>query len=240
MHGNVIAALIANVSWALIAVRSQALTIRGGVVMGFMGFWIYYTLGWRGFLVPIIFFILGSLFTRAGYERKRKRRVAEKAGGMRGVREVLANGIVPLAFTVPILTVDARLFTIGFVGAWATALCDTTATELGGLWGRRYILVRNLRAAPPGTPGAISIEGTASGFGASLLLVLAASGLGLTPVSLAVPVAAGALVASLLESLLAGLVPRGYAFKHEALNVFNTAAGGAAAVILGTWLWSGG
>jgi uncharacterized protein (TIGR00297 family) len=240
VHGNVVAALIANVSCALIAVRSRALTIRGSVVMGCMGFWIYYTLGWRGYLVPIIFFILGSLFTRVGYERKRKRRIAEKAGGTRGVREVLANGIVPLAFTVPILTVDARLFTIGFVGAWATALCDTAATELGGMWGRRCILVRNLRAVPPGTPGAVSIEGPASGFGAALLLVLAASGLGLAPVSLVIPIAAGALVASLLESLLAGLVPRGYAFKHEALNIFNTAVGGVLAVVIGMWLFDVG
>lgn len=204
--------------------------------MGCMGLWIYYTLDWRRYLVPIIFFVLGSIFTRVGYERKRKRRVAEKAGGTRGVREVLANGVVPLVFTIPILTVDARLFTIGFVGAWATALCDTTATEMGGLWGRRCILVRNLRTAPPGTPGAVSIEGTASGFGAAILLALAASGLGLMPLSLVFPIAAGALVASLLESLLAGLVPPGYAFKHEVLNVFNTAAGGVIAVITGTLL----
>lgn len=220
----------------MLAIRARALTNRGAVTMGAMGFWFYYALGWRGFLVPIVFFAAGSLFTRIGYERKKERGAAEKTGGTRGVREVLANGLVPLLFTVPILMINARLFMIGYVGAWATALCDTTATELGGLWGRRCIHLRSLRPAAPGTPGAISLEGSLSGFAAAALLVLIAAGLGLAPVSLTIPIAASALVASLLESLLAGLVPSTYAYKHESLNIFNTAAGGTLAVIITLWL----
>ncbi len=236
MHGTVIPSLIVNVSMSLIAVRARALTIRGAVVMGVIGFWIYRVLGWRGYLVPIVFFALGSLFTRIGYERKKEWGAAEKGGGTRGIREVLANALVPLVCTVPILVVDARIFTIGFVGACATALCDTSGTELGGLWGRRCILVRSLRPVPPGTPGAVSLEGTTGGFVAALLLALIAAGLDLVPVSLAIPIAAAALVASFLESLLAGVVSPAYAYRHEILNIFNTATGGALAVIFGMLL----
>lgn len=236
MQGAVIPALIANVSMALIALRAKALTIRGAVAMGVIGFWIYYALGWRGYLVPIVFFSLGSLFTRIGYERKERRGAAEKRGGTRGVREVLANGLVPLVLTVPILVVDARLFTVGFVGAWATALCDTSGTEMGVLWGARCILVRNLRSVPPGTPGAVSLAGTAAGFAAALVLALIAAGLGLVPVYLAIPIAAAAVVASLLESLLAGVVSPALAYRHEITNIFNTAAGGALAMLLSAML----
>jgi len=220
---------------AMMAVRARALTNRGAVTMGVMGFWIYLVLDWRGYLVPIAFFVLGSLFTCIGYERKKERGAAEKGGGMRGVREVLANGLVPLVITVPILTVDARLFTIGYVGAWATALCDTSATELGGVWGRRCIHLRSLRTAAPGIPGAISLAGTAGGFAAAILLVLIAAGLGLVRMPLVAPIAAAALAASLLESLLAGLVPPAFGYRHESLNLFNTAIGGALAVMIGLW-----
>ena len=238
MQGDVLSAVIVNVSLAVISVRTRALTISGTVVMGIMGFWIYLVLGWRGFLVPISFFALGSIFTRLGYDRKSQRGTAEKGGGRRGAREVLANGLVPLLLTVPILAVDARLFTAGFVGAWAAALCDTSATELGGLWGRRCVLLRSLRPVPAGTPGAVSLEGTAGGFAAALVLASISAGLDLISLSLVIPVAAAALVASLLESLLASALPATFAYKHESQNIFNTAVGGLITVMCGISLFS--
>jgi len=234
-QGNVAEAFLINAALSVVANRLKALSIPGALVMGLMGFWIYLALGWRCYLVPITFFALGSLFTRLGYAQKKIRRVAEKTGGLRGAREVLANGLVPLVLTLPIMLANAELFMLGYVAAWATALCDTSSTELGGLWGKRTFLVKNLQAVAPGTAGAISLEGTAAGFAAALLLVLAALALGLVTLAAVLPLGLAALAGGLAESLLHEVIRPRHRLRHEALNFANTFIGGGLALAWG-WL----
>lgn len=236
MEGDILQAIIINAALSIAAIRMRALDVLGAALMGIMGFWIYYALGWRGFLLPVVFFALGSLFTRLGYERKRSRRVAQRAEGVRSVREVLANGLVPSVLVVPILLVDPRLFAIGYTAAWATALCDTSATELGGLLGGRTVLARTFRPVSAGTPGAVSLEGTAAGLAAALFLALIAFVEGLIGLYAVLPVAAAAMAGSFIESLLAGVLPPGRRMRHELLNIANTVAGGGIALIWGVFL----
>jgi uncharacterized protein (TIGR00297 family) len=243
LQGGIGEAFLLNGLLSVAANRARALTVRGAIAMGLMGSWIYVALGWRGYLVPVVFFALGSFFTKLGYEKKRSRHAAQKSEGVRGIREVLANGLVPLAFTIPIglahakllahpgLPVASRLFLLGYVAAWATALCDTSSTELGGLWGKRCFLLRNLQAVPPGTEGAVSIEGTVAGFLAAVALVSIAYVMGLVSVRMVLPSSAAALVGSLLESYLAESMSSAHRIRHELLNVFNTSVGSGLALL---------
>lgn len=236
LQDGIVEALLVNTALVAAAVKLKALTIRGALIMGLMGFWIYIALGWRGYIIPIIFFVMGSLFTRLGYEEKRKRLLAQKGEGTRGIREVLANGAVPLILTVPIILVDSRLFTIGYVAAWATALCDTSSTELGGLWGKRSYLIKNLQRVPAGTEGAVSIEGTAAGFLTALILAAAACGLKLVSLKMVLPLGIAALFGSLFESYLAEIIPPTRRIKHEILNIANTSIGSGLALFWGVLL----
>lgn len=236
MQGGIIAALLVSSATSIIAIGIKALTLRGGIAMWLMGFWIYLSLGWKGFLIPVVFFALASCFTKMGYERKCAKPVAERRGGQRGVKEVLANGIVPLVLTVPIVLTDSNLFRLGYVGAWATALCDTSSTELGVLWGRKTFLIKSRALVPPGASGAISLEGTAAGLAAALLLVLVSCAIGLVPVSMVLPIGFAALLGTLAESWLGEVIPPGQKMKHEILNVSNTAIGGGLALLWGRLL----
>ena len=198
-----------------------------------MGFLIYFSLGWKGFVIPVLFFVLGSFFTRLGYAKKMARRAAEKNEGKRGAREVLAKGLIPTLCAVPLVVGGSSLFLLGYVGAWAAALCDTSSTELGSLWGKRTVTLRNLRRTAPGTSGAVSLEGTAAGLVAALILVSTACALKLVPPSLVIPLACAALAGSLVESLLGGTVPAAFALKHEVLNLVDTAIGGGLSMLYG-------
>ena len=204
--------------------------------MALMGFWIFLALGWRGYLIPIGFFTLASLFTHLGYERKRNRQVAQQRGGTRGPREVLANGLVPLLFTLPMVWLDSKLFTLGYIGAWATALCDTSSTELGNLWGRRSYLIKGFHRVSPGTAGAVSLEGTTAGFVAGSSLISLAYALRLVNLRLVLPLCFAALLGSMMESYLAEIIPPSIKVKHELLNLLNTSLGGGFA-LLGGILW---
>ncbi len=122
---------------------------------------------------------------------------------------------------------------VGFVASYATKLSDTWASEVGKAYGRRTFLITSLKAVPPGTEGAISLEGSLAGVAGSLAIALVGLALGLiTPVGVGVCILA-ALVGTTVESWIgATLQSRWEWLTNEVVNVLNTAIGAAVAIAL--------
>src|SRR5687768_9174753 len=81
-------------------------------------------------------FFLGLLTTRIGYRRKAERRVAEAAGGERGVANVLGNGLGPALAALSLLfapLVPEQAAALAFATALAAVTADTVASEIGVL-----------------------------------------------------------------------------------------------------------
>lgn len=224
-------------AFALRAVRLSG--FLGGVVLGSL---IYLGAGRAGFAVLVGFFVLGTLVTRLGYATKAARGVAEEAGGRRGVSHTLANGSMGLLLAA-LLALGRTLewqetvlpLRMAYAAAFATALADTTSSEIGGLWGRHPVSLKTFRPVPVGTEGAVSLEGTSAGSAAALILAILAWGIGWLEGGGVVAVAVITLAATagnLGESVAAswGLKKRGH---HQLLNFMNTAAGAAIAFLVG-------
>jgi uncharacterized protein (TIGR00297 family) len=212
--------------------------VAGGVAVGTV---IATFTGMPGFAILALFFVLGSAATRLGYARKAGKGIAQESMGARGVMHALANCSVPayLAFlsasTAPPLSGALR---VAFVASLATAACDTLGSEIGPLVKGDPFLVTRLRRVPAGTPGAISLAGTAAGAASALLIATAAVMLALMPAGAVGIVVAAALIGALVESLMgATLEPMGIV-GSETINFINTATGGVAAMVL--LQWSGG
>jgi uncharacterized protein (TIGR00297 family) len=156
---------------ALLARMLKTVSVGGALWGTLMGSVVYVALGATGFILLGTFFILGSLFSKIGYARKETAGIAQPNRGMRSGRHVWGKGLAALlaALAALFLADDSRIM-LAFVAALATSLCDTTATELGQLYGKRAVLLTNLAPVPRGTAGAVSIEG-------SLLGLLAAIGI---------------------------------------------------------------
>jgi uncharacterized protein (TIGR00297 family) len=147
---------------------------------------------------------------------------------------VIAVLIASEAGALPMLWIAA-------IASLATAAADTTASEIGQLAGRRAFLPLTLKRVPPGTEGAVSVEGTLAGAAAAIVVSMVGVGLASRQVSLEVPwalaiVSAAAVAGSLLESVAGSWnrtqrepVPNG------ALNFFNTLAGALIAAALWSW-----
>jgi uncharacterized protein (TIGR00297 family) len=131
------------------------------------------------------------------------------------------------------------LLKIGFAASFAAKLADTFGSEIGKRWGRRTVLITSLKPVPPGTEGAISLEGTLASLIGSGLMALVMQQLGLL-------IGAGAwllvtvigLVATVLESLIgAGLQQRWRWLSNELVNALQTLIAAllamAAATLLG-------
>jgi uncharacterized protein (TIGR00297 family) len=120
----------------------------------------------------------------------------------------------------------------GAAAALATAVMDTVGTEVGqAVQGRTYLLP-DFRAVPPGTDGAVSLAGTAAGLLAADVIGVLFVLLDRLPWSAAAVVAAAACAGTVVESLLGRDGAPWRVSNGHVLNLYNTAAGAAAAFAL--------
>jgi uncharacterized protein (TIGR00297 family) len=218
----------AVVNVALAAAAYAAGTVdMSGVVAGFLvGTSIYAFLDWRGYLLLMAFFVLGSACTKIGYRRKAAAKLAQEKGGRRGARHALANAGVACACALfAALTAYPVLFAVAFAAAFATAAADTASSEIGQLLGRRTFLITTLRPVPRGTEGAVSLEGTLAGIAASAVVAALGAWTGLFPWSCLLPVVAAAFVGTTFESVVGAALEKRQLLDNEALNFLNTLVG---------------
>lgn len=229
--------IAAGVNLAFGAAAFAAKTVgRSGFIVGSIlgtGLWLF--AGWQGWTILVAFFIVGSALTKFGAKEKEARGIAEAEGGRRGARNAIAKVTPGLAVALLsyILTDPRGAWHIAFVATFATAAADTAGTEVGKAIGKTPILLTSFRRVAPGTIGAVSIEGTAAGIVASI--VLAALG-GLLkyykPIS---PLAGGAVVAAaafggnVFESWVNAFMAGRKKLDHEVSNFLLCVAGGAIA-----------
>jgi uncharacterized protein (TIGR00297 family) len=122
------------------------------------------------------------------------------------------------------------------VTALAASGSDTVASEIGKAWGRRTYLFPTLKPVRPGTPGAVSLEGTAAGLVAALGLAALAQPLGLLHGNLVWYAAIGATAGSFIESSLGATLEGPGILDNNLLNFLNTASAAVVALAL-AWMF---
>ncbi len=125
-----------------------------------------------------------------------------------------------------------QLFSAAATGAWAGAVADILARELGAVFGRTPILATTLRRVPVGTTGAISAQGTLLGAGGALLLGAAAAVCGLVPWRALLFVAVAGSFGSYAKSFLAASLSEARRPSETLLLVIATALAGLTVILL--------
>jgi uncharacterized protein (TIGR00297 family) len=234
---RVVLGLAVNVAIAFLAWRTRSIDAGGAASAIVIGTAITAGLGLAGLGVMIAFFVIGSAATKLGYRVKAARGIAQEKGGARGWRNAWANGGVPalLALMAAMAPQWRELWAIAYVAAVATAAADTGSSEIGKAYGRRTFLITTLRPVPPGTEGAVSVEGTLGGMlgGFAVAAVGAAAALYSWPVAVIVGLAG--LLGALLESVLGTVAESRGWMGNDALKALNTAMGAALAALM-VWL----
>jgi uncharacterized protein (TIGR00297 family) len=223
-----------NASVALAAWSVRAVDVSGALTAVAVGTTITAALGLQGLALMIAFFVVGTTATKLGYRVKAARGIAQERGGARGWRHALANGSVPalvavLAAMTPVPQRD--LLVLAYAAAVATAAADTCSSEVGKAYGRRTYLITTMRRVPPGTEGAVSLEGTLGGLGGALLVAAAGVSVSLFGWGAALLVAVAGLAGSLAESVIGTVATRRGWMDDHILNATNTAIGALAIVL---------
>jgi uncharacterized protein (TIGR00297 family) len=202
---------LALVGLSILAYALRALDLLGAVASFFLGLEVALLGGISWLVLMTLFPVLGVLTTRVGYRRKAERRVAEAAGGERGVANVLGNGLGPGLAALSLLLaplVPERAAALAFATALAAVTADTVASEIGVLSGHARRIVPPFGAAPVGSNGAVSLVGQAAALAGACAIATAAFVLFDLPLAVAwVPALAG-FAGCQLDSVLGATLER--------------------------------
>ncbi len=225
--GALVNALLAGLAYAL-----RSVSVSGAVSGFLLGTALFTFGGWRGFLMLFVFFLLGTLATKLGYGKKAELGIAQERGGRRGVKNAVANTLAGVLFAfLAIATATPEIFTVALVAAFATAVCDTVSSEIGQAYGRTHLLITNFRRVPPGTDGAVSLEGTLAGLAASVALAAIAWQVGVVSLPVAVIAAVAGFAGATIESYLGATVEKLELLDNDLVNFANTLIGGLLALV---------
>ncbi len=221
----------------------KLLTPAGLLHAWILGIIIWGTLGWRGYVVILFYFLVGSAVTRVGLKQKEEAGIAEKRSGARGPENVWGSALVAALCALAAYTLTTTPFAwqrdgivlalLGYVASLSTKLSDTCASEIGKAYGQRTFLITTLKPVERGTEGAVSLEGTLAGIVGSVAIATVGWVLGLIgPLSIAICVVA-AFLATTAESLIGATLQSKFDWMtNEVVNVINTLIGAVLAIAL--------
>jgi uncharacterized protein (TIGR00297 family) len=169
-------AAIISVSFAVLARALGAITDGGALTGAAIAFLLMYAGGLWAFFPLFALLLMTMLATRWRADHKSSMGVAERAGG-RNARQVLANlggaGLCALAATM--FPRQSTLLMAGAMAVLSEAAADTVSSEVGQALSAQPRLILGFAPVPPGTNGAISLEGTFAGCIAAALVAWAAA-----------------------------------------------------------------
>src|SRR5581483_9654922 len=111
---------------------------------------------------------------------------------------------------------------LAMTAALTTSTSDTVASEIGKAWSGRTLLITSLKTVAPGTPGAVSLEGTGAGLAWAFVMGAVASALGLIPYSAVWLVVLASTIGAIVETALAATLEADHILNSHVLNFINT------------------
>ena len=212
---------------------ARTVSLSGAVAGAILGAVIFVCTGWQGWVLLLATFASAVVSSRLGLGRKRTLGIEEERGGRRGAGNAIANtGIAAAAALLSVFSYAHDQSLVAFVAALTAGGSDTVASEIGKAWGRRTFLATNMRPVRAGTPGAMSLEGTAAGLIGAGVLAAGGAALGLVSWDVVVAIVGAATIGAFVESILAALFERRGVVNNDVLNFVNTATAAYVAIRL--------
>lgn len=198
----------------ILAYYACAITLWGFQSAALLGLLLFLFSGWLGFAALILFFLLGSMVSRVGKNRKAEAYALHEHRGVRSTVQVAANGLPALIFAAFYYVTGGESFLIAVFACLAAAAADTFSSEIGMLSKKEPISILTLKPIQRGLSGGITSLGFFGGLlGAFIISLLTVPDFGVKGV-LAVTAAGAA--GSMIDSLLGAKFQAKYQVKNEA------------------------
>lgn len=219
--------LVLSAFWAY---KKHKLTFTGSVTGFIIGFVIYTGGGLLSFILLTTFFVLASWAT--GWHKNKKIDHSDPAPRTAG--QVLANGGVAallggLAWLNPEYSTIAQIM---IAGSFAAATADTLSSEMGMIYGKRFVNIITLKKDQRGLDGVVSLEGTLIGMAGAAVIAILFWLFNHPGMAIPVIIFAGVL-GNLADSILGATLERKNLIGNNTVNFLNTLVGAAACYL---WL----
>ena len=239
--GDDLAISIVLVTVLLIVSMAKDLLDSGGIIAALLvGLTISLLGHWTWLIVLMTFLIVGSFATKWRFEEKSKISAEEANDGVRGWRNVMANGGMASIVAIGNYIFGGHEWAYFLLcSAVSVAASDTLASEIGSLDPRTRIIT-TLEAVPAGTNGGMSPTGTLAAFYGALLISVVSTVLGAINGDMNPPVLFFSFVILIgwlgcqVDSILGALLEnRGFLGKHS-VNFLSTLSGSLVALFIAT------
>jgi len=187
--------------------------------------------GVNWFFVVIMFFILGSLFTKFRYSEKEFLGVAQGKQGRRGYMNAFANAGVGIVGSVLYGLTGDIIFIALFLGSISTATADTLASEIGVTGGKPY-LITTFRQVQPGTNGGVTVLGELACLFGAVIICGMAFVLGVAPWYVCLIGVVTGFIGTNLDSLYGALLENKKIIGNSGTNLLATLSGGIIAMLI--------
>lgn len=211
-----------------LSISKRKLTPGAALTGGIIALSVYLGMGFKGVAMLGAFFILGTGAT--AWQKNKKYASVNREAAERKTSQVIANGGVAalcglLCFVFP---EQKLVYSLMLAGSLSTATADTLSSELGTLYGTRFINIITLQSDIRGLDGVISFEGIIIGLLGSAFIALIYSAGNFTLNNFILIVIAGT-AGNLFDSLLGALLERKNLLSNDAVNFIATLIGAALA-----------
>ncbi len=193
----------------------------GVILISFTG-----TVSW--FIIILVFFILGSAFTKFKYSEKEFLGVAQGKHGKRGYKNAFANAGVGVAAAILFGVTGDMIYAAVFLGSVSTATADTLASEIG-VTGGNPVMITTLKRCPLGTNGGVTLIGEAACVIGALIIAGLGFLLGIAPWYVCLISAAAGVAGTNLDSLYGAVLENRGVFGNSGTNLLATLSGGLVA-----------
>jgi uncharacterized protein (TIGR00297 family) len=216
------AAVVAG-GFALVARVMGAVSDGGALAGAAIAFLLMVAAGLGGFLPLVAVFVLTLLATRWRSERKRNLGVAERRGG-RTTSQVVANlGAAALCAVAAIgFPRFDEFLMVGAMAALAEATADTVSSEAGQAAAKQARMILDLRRAPIGTNGAVSVEGTLAGCTAAFIVAWVSAFFGVVSWHWMPVITVAGIAGMLFDSVLGGTLENRGTMGNDSVNFVST------------------
>ncbi len=158
----------------LAAYYLRAITVSGLFSGALLGVALFLGGGWTAYGALVLFFVSGSLASRAGKEKKAAAEQLHERQGARSTVQVFANGLPSLLFAGAYALTGREGCMLAVIACFAGAAADTFSSEIGMLSRRPPVSILTWRPAPRGLSGGVTPLGLCAGAAGALLVSLLA------------------------------------------------------------------
>jgi uncharacterized protein (TIGR00297 family) len=208
---------------AYFSVRTNKLTTSAGIAGVLLALLIYAGLGLGGIFLLAAFFIMGTMAT--SWRRHKKATIVhgETHTTKRKGSQVLANGGAAglISIAALILPNEIVLFQLMLASALSSATADTLSSELGNVYGKKFVNILSFKKDERGLDGVVSLEGTLLGICGSILIAFCFAMVWGWTFKLLWIIVAGT-IGNLADSILGASLERKGFIKNDVVNFLNT------------------